>query len=73
MRVTTRDPITGNDVSEPENAPFVTEGRGDNALKIYFESEHSRQEYIKIRPRTPGACSLRLYESIKDDDNILWD
>jgi len=32
-----------------------------------------RQEYLKILPRTPGACSLRLYKSFEDDETILWD
>ena len=73
MRVTTRDPITGNDVTDRETAPFVTEGSGENALKIYFESEHSRQEYLKILPRIPGACSVKLYKTFEDDEIILWD
>ena len=73
MRVTTRDPITGNDVTDPADAPYVTEGRGENALRIYFESEHSRQEYLTILPRTPEACSLRLYKTFENDEDILWD
>lgn len=73
MRVTTRDPMTGNDVADPATAPFVTEGRGENALKIHFETEDSRQEYLKILPRTPAACSLKLYKSFEDDETILWD
>ena len=73
MRVTTRDPITGRDVVERETAPFVTEGQGENALRIYFETEDSRQEYLKILPRIPDACSLRLYKSFADDETTLWD
>lgn len=73
MRVTTRDPITGNDVADRDTAPFVTEGSGENALKICFESEHSRREYLKILPRTPTACSLGLYKTFEDDECILWD
>ena len=73
MRVTNRDPITGNDVADVEHAPYVVEGQGENALKIYFESEQSRQEYVKILPRLPQACSLKLYKSFEDDENVLWD
>ncbi len=65
--------MTGNDVADRESAPFVIEGRGENALKIYFESEHSRQEYLKILPRTPEACSINLYKSFEENDSILWD
>ena len=73
MRVTTRDPITGNDVTEVEDAPTVVEGVGENALKIYFESEQSRLAYLSITPRTPQACSLNLYRTFEDDEDILWD
>ncbi len=73
MRVTTRDPMTGNDVKDRENAPCITEGRGENALVIYFETENSRQEYLKIVARVPEKCSLRLYKSFEDDETILWD
>jgi len=73
VRVTTRDPITGHDVVDREQAPFVTEGSGENALKIYFESEQSRQEYLKTLPRTPEVCSLKLYKSFEEDETILWD
>ena len=46
MIVTTKDPITGREVSEPERHPYVVEGEGDFALKIYFESEDTRQAYL---------------------------
>lgn len=36
MRVSTTDPITGNDVIDPATHPFVIEGSGENALKILF-------------------------------------
>lgn len=73
MRVTTRDPMTGNDVKNPATAPFVLEGQGEGALRIHFESEETRQEYLAILPRTPELCSIRLYRTIEDDENILWD
>lgn len=73
MRVTTRDPMTGNDVTDRETAPFVIEGSGENPLKIHFESEQSRREYLKIQPRRPEACSLNLYKGFEDDETILWD
>ncbi len=73
MRVTTRDPMTGRDVSDWKNAPFVLEGEGENALKIYFESEQSRQEYLEIQPRVPWICSLELYQEIAQNETVLWD
>ena len=65
--------MTGNDVANTDGAPFVNEGDGDNALRIYFESEHSRQAYLQITPRKPADCSLRLYKTFEDDECILWD
>jgi hypothetical protein len=45
MRITLTDPISGNDVRNITTAPFVIEGRGENAIKIYFESERNKAEY----------------------------
>jgi len=42
MRTSTTDPITMNDVPDPTHHPFVIEGEGDNALKIYFEKRQNR-------------------------------
>ena len=54
MIVSTTDPITGHDVIDLAHCPFVIEGHGDNALKIYFESEDSRREYLGIAVEHPG-------------------
>ena len=48
MLVTTKDPMTGREVTDLVSAPFIIEGRGDSALKIYFESEQTRQAYIDV-------------------------
>ena len=50
MIVTTTDPITGHDVSDLANAPFVVDGD----LKIYFESEESKSEFVGIEVEHPG-------------------
>ena len=73
MRVTTRDPMTGGEVTATADAPFVLEGEGEGALKIYFESERSRHAYLAIPARTPELCSIRLYRAIEDDEIVLWD
>ncbi len=56
MRITTLDPMTLNDVSNLDTAPFVIEGKGDNAIKIYFESEQNRREYLEMESH--GAESM---------------
>lgn len=45
---TTTDPISLNDVLDPENHPCVYEGDGDNGIEIYFENEENRQTYLHI-------------------------
>lgn len=60
MRICTLDPITLNDVTNLNNAPFVMDGD----LKIYFESEANKQEYLGIElhgsdgANTPGLKAI---------------
>jgi hypothetical protein len=54
MRVSTTDPITLHDVPNPEKHPFLIEGSGENALKIYFESEETKNAYLDIAVEHPG-------------------
>jgi hypothetical protein len=44
MRISTLDPISMNDVKDTETAPYVIDGD----LKIYFESEENKKEYLGI-------------------------
>jgi hypothetical protein len=54
MIITTTDPMTGEDLVNPETKPFVVEGQGHLAVKIYFESEESRRAYLNIEVEHPG-------------------
>jgi hypothetical protein len=54
MRTETTDPITGKTLKNPESHPFVIEGEGESALKIYFENEESKQAYLEIETEHPG-------------------
>lgn len=47
MIVTTTDPVTGKEVINPEAHPFLIEGEGEYALKIYFESESTKRAYLE--------------------------
>lgn len=47
MIVTTTDPVTGQEVSNPDTHPFLIEGEGDYALKIHFESEATKRAYLE--------------------------
>jgi hypothetical protein len=48
MRISTLDPISLEDVTDTDNAPFVVEGQGDGAIKIYFRSEENKREYLAM-------------------------
>lgn len=47
MIITTTDPVTGKEVINPETHPFLIEGEGEYALKIYFESEATKRAYLE--------------------------
>jgi len=66
MLTQTTDPITGRDVTDPEHAPFVVEGQGDRALKIFFESEDSKREYLAIEPRRLEPWLAQAYAGTTD-------
>ncbi len=63
MRVTSTDPISGNDVVDLENAPYVIEGNGDDGLKIYFESEENKASYLEIESKTPQQVLIDKYNT----------
>jgi hypothetical protein len=46
--ITTTDPITGEHLHHLTDKPFVIEGQGRMAVKVYFESEETRLSYIHI-------------------------
>jgi hypothetical protein len=64
MIVTTIDPVTGNRVTDLERHPFVVEGSGVAATKIYFESEDTKRAYLRAQPDDPGLFR---------NDNIPFD
>jgi len=44
--ITTTDPVTGEHLHNLASKPFIIEGEGCMAVKIYFESEENRSSYI---------------------------
>ena len=59
MIITTTDPITGEEIRNPQIKPFVIEGRGHLAIKIHFESEETRRQYLDITGGESTAGSYR--------------
>ena len=68
MRTSTLDPISMNDVTDLDQAPFVVEGKGPNALKIYFENEANKAEYLDIPLHGANATLSAAYAQIADSD-----
>ena len=70
MIITTTDPITGEEIGNPEFKPFVIEGTGHLAIKIYFESEETRRQYLDIAGEEPVIDSYRAkLASIRNSGN----
>lgn len=68
MRISTLDPISMNDVNDIANAPYVIEGRGSNALKIYFENEANKSEYLDIPLHTANSTLSAAYAKVVISD-----
>jgi hypothetical protein len=54
MRISTTDPMSLNDVKNPESCPFIIEGQGSGAIKICFENEENKAAYLDISVEHPG-------------------
>ena len=71
MRTTTLDPMSLNDVTNLDEAPFVIEGEGANAIKIYFETESNRAEYLEMELHGSGDLSglKAIFDGMADNPN----
>lgn len=67
MNIHTLDPITLNDVTDLDNAPCVIEGEGNGAIKIYFESEQNKSEYLDTPMHGSDGCSGSAMKHIFDE------
>ncbi len=65
MIISTTDPVSLVDVQNPESHPFVIEGEGEIALKIYFENEENKAAYLEI------AAGHSLEELKKNPDKTV--
>jgi len=63
------DPMTLNDVKDISNAPYVIEGDGQQSIKIYFETEASKQEYVDMEIHgSEGISGLKsIYDAMADN------
>ena len=68
MRISSLDPISLNDVSDPDNAPYVIEGHGPNALKISFENEANKTAYLGSALHSANASLAAAIAEVADPD-----
>lgn len=61
MRIQTTDPINGKDVRDTEHAPYVIEGQGDDALKIYFSTDENQQAYLNIESNQLAGQNIAIH------------
>ncbi len=68
MMTVTLDPISLKDVVDLEHAPFIVEGNGSGAMKIYFESEANKQEYLdtEIHGTLNSSGLKQIFDDIAD-------
>ena len=67
MNIHTLDPITLNDVTDLDNAPYVVEGEGPGAIKIYFESEENKSEYLDMDTHGSDGSGSSALKKIFDE------
>lgn len=70
MRITRVDPMTGNEVADPDSAPYVIEGKGPGAVKICFESVVSKQDYIEFVAESTEPGLIEIYNLVGDDEAV---
>ncbi len=63
MRIERTDPVTGKTLSETEGRPYVVEGEGPDTLKIYFESEETKQSYLSVGTEHPEQGLRRTLDN----------
>jgi len=68
MRISSLDPMTLNDVTELDNAPYIIDGVGPSALKIYFENETNKAEYLAIPMHAANVTVSAAYAKVADSD-----
>ncbi|MDH5765028.1 MAG: hypothetical protein OEZ38_03345 [Gammaproteobacteria bacterium] len=66
IRITT-DPMTFNEVTNPDSHPCIYEGDGMNGLEIYFETEESRDQFLAWKHDQDSNDLITLTGNDSDD------
>jgi len=68
MITATIDPMTLYKVTDTDHAPYIVEGKGPHALKIYFENESSKLNYLSSLLHNPDDSLLGAYTKPSDSE-----
>ena len=55
----TTDPITGKDLKDHRDLPYIVERTEAGEMTIYFESEDTRLQYLNTPPDSPARRHTR--------------
>lgn len=68
---TTLDPMSLNDVTDLENSPYIIEDKDNAAMKIYFESEQNRDDYLSMELHGSGDLSglKKIFDDMANNPN----
>lgn len=55
----TRDPITGKDLSDHRDLPYIVEQTDEGEMTVYFESAETRLQYLNTPPGEPARDFTR--------------
>ena len=69
MLILTLDPISMNNVTDIDGAPYVVEGAGTHALKIYFENETNKAKYMDMPLLDAVGVEPRVSDNLQDSPN----
>ena len=47
------DPITGRDLTDHRDLPYIVEQTDQGEVTVYFESEETKQQYFNTPPEDP--------------------
>jgi len=61
------DPMTGHTLGDTAGRPWVQEGDADDGLRIYFDSDESRQDYEAIVMEWPERDLRRTLSNDFDE------
>lgn len=59
-RVETTDPISGRDITDLSDKPFILDRGSEAKLLLYFESEDTKQQFLNISIEHPIEHRLNL-------------